>query len=190
MLRFLKPQNKTLSASRDTCTTDKRGGKQSKQTKPLGRRYRVFIFCYENRNQLFLFGSFFFYQMAIMDCLLSGSIIRPYDQRALLSGTWRLQNEQQQTFFFFKASWTPGANLFFFFYLPSSCSLKSDRESGVIAPLVKPFYLFFYQTSTRFFCFRGRKKRIMSFKLFHLPTASHLGWDLTWVQSQMWLPIS
>lgn len=132
MLRVYVPRIR-LSASRDTCNTERRGGGQSKQTKPLGLRYCVFIFCYENTNQRFCFVLFFLSDgRNELPELQSSSIIRPDDQRGPLSTENFKTNNNKQ---FEKPAEPPGAGL----YLPPSNPLTT---LGVSRWRVSYLYLF------------------------------------------------
>lgn len=155
-------------------------------TKPLGQRYCEFVylsdFCSINTNHFFCLAPFF-YQMAVMSCLQRRSVIRPHDQRTLLSSAENFKTKDNKQFE--KASWASGPGLF---YLARSLAaagfwFSSRMEHPVLAPAtVRIFYLFWSKSHGVKTCFHEWKKRK---KLFHLPTTSHLGWDLASAQASI-----
>ena len=123
--------------------------------------------------------SFFFcfalcYQIAVMSCLLGRSIIRPYDQRAPLSSTENFKTNNNKHFVKPAEPQEPAS----FICLPSVRSPRWDYDSfsrrrvqqcyQAIIPSVM-------ESNSRSLLASVDGKKIMSIKLFHLPTTSHLG---------------
>lgn len=154
-------------------------GAQSKQTKPAGPRYCVFIFCDENTNRsVFLFFFYLSDGPNELPELQSGSIIAPSDQRQPLSSAENFKTSNNKHF---EQSAEPSPGPKAFIFLP-----PLSRNTPTIRPRVKiqTFYLLlcqsFHHGSEPPLCLlvspNGKKERKKScpFYAFILPTASHL----------------
>lgn len=159
---------------------------QSKQTKPAGPRYCVFIFCDENTSHSVLFCSFFKNLsdgLNELPGLQSGSIIAPCDQRRPLSSAENFKTSNNKHF---EQSAEPPPGPKDFIFLPS---LSHNTPAIRLRVKIQTFYLLLCRTfhhgnkprSCLLVSPNGKKERKKScpFLLFHLAHNVTSGWDLT-----------
>lgn len=95
-VKIVKPQIRHHQPQETLATQT--GGEASKVSKQSHWDRDIVCLSSVMKTQISLFVLLFLYQMAVMSCLLSGSIIRPYDQRALLSSTENFKTNNNKQF--------------------------------------------------------------------------------------------
>lgn len=175
-------------------------GAPSKQTKPAGPRYCVFIFCDKNTSHSVLFCSFFKNLsdgLNELPGLQSGSIMAPDDQRQPLSSAENFKTSNNKHFEQ-SAEPPPGPNAFIF-HPPLSRNTAAIR----LRVKIQTFYLLlcrsFHHGNKPPFCLlvspngkRERKKMVSVLTLSSCPQRHiWLGTDISRRgPRQMWLSIS